>query len=112
MIRMTHGIVSLGRCRREMMIPVLDSFEVDRVGMMLVSRMRRSFAHAAVRQHENAGQQHDDHTAHAKWLTAALRSGNVVTPEPHMRREAADGQVSVHALAARGDIACVCAGAR
>ena len=78
MVRMAHGIVPIGRCRRGMVIAIiLRSFDVDRVGMMLVAWMRRGFAHTAVRQHEDASQQHDDHTAHERRLTAEFESGNV-----------------------------------
>lgn len=64
MARITHRAVLLRRNRCSVMIAMVRVFDVDRAGVMVVARMRRCFAHAAVRKHKNTGQQQDDHTAH------------------------------------------------
>ncbi len=62
-----------------MLIATFRVLDMDRVGMLVTVRMRRSFTHAAVRQHENTDQQHDDDAAHAGSLTPWHRAGNVAS---------------------------------
>lgn len=53
--RMIRSAIPLRRCRCQVMIGGVGMLNVTRTRVMLAVSVRRRFAHAAVRKHENTG---------------------------------------------------------